>query len=228
MPVERQPAEARPDGSPWQGPGQGPGAAGALPAAARVPGRQDAADLRVLPPGAEPARREPAVPDETVWPGRHRRAQAALGARPAGRARGGGVEGRRPDPARLGLRHAADGDRVPRRRRGRPDPVRPVGVRRLDGRRALHPAPGVCRAPGGSSSSVAGPAWARTSGVAGSDGRAETCTGSSIRGRAVLARNRLESFMILGSSIGRLKVIDNEKAGVWFRRKRNSAFETEF
>ena len=127
----------------WQGPGQGPGAAGVLPAAARVPERQDAADLRVLPPGAEPARREPAVPDETVWPGRHRRAQAALGARPAGRARGGGVEGRRPDPARPGLRHAADGDRVPRRRRGRPDPVRPVGVRRLDGRRALHPAPGV-------------------------------------------------------------------------------------
>ena len=123
--------------------GREPGAAGVLPAAARVPGRQDAADLRVLPPGAEPARREPAVPDETVWPGRHRRAQAALGARPAGRARGGGVEGRRPDPARPGLRHAADGDRVPRRRRGRPDPVRPVGVRRLDGRRALHPAPGV-------------------------------------------------------------------------------------
>jgi hypothetical protein len=37
-------------------------------------------------------------------------------------------------------------------------------------------------------------------GVAASDWRDDTLAGSSIRGRAVLARKRLESFMILGSS----------------------------
>jgi hypothetical protein len=34
---------------------------------------------------------------------------------------------------------------------------------------------------------------------------ADTFAGSSIRGRAVLARNRLESFMILNSSLDTLR-----------------------
>ena len=140
LPVEQQPGEARREARPDGSPRREPGAAGVLPAAARVPGLQDAADLRVLMPGAEPARREPAVPDEGVWPGRHRRAvQAAPGARPAGRARGGVAGGRHRGFARPGLRHATDGGRAPRMRRGRPGPVHPVGVRRPGGRRARRP-----------------------------------------------------------------------------------------
>jgi len=34
--------------------------------------------------------------------------------------------------------------------------------------------------------------------------------------------------MILNSSFGALKVIDNDKLPVWFRQKLDSAFETEF
>jgi hypothetical protein len=36
---------------------------------------------------------------------------------------------------------------------------------------------------------------------AAADGTVEAFADSSIRGRAVLARNRLESFMVLGSSL---------------------------
>jgi hypothetical protein len=42
-------------------------------------------------------------------------------------------------------------------------------------------------------------------GIAASGWRADTFAGSSIKGRAVLARNRWESFMVLDSSLDTLR-----------------------
>jgi hypothetical protein len=132
-----QRAEGRQDGSVQPG----PEASVARLVADRAPGRPGAAVVPGCPPGAAVVRREPVVPDGPGWLARQREAVPAV--RSEGRARGGGagLQDHHRVPVRRDLLREADADRVPRTRRGHPDPVRPACGPDRGARRVLRPVP---------------------------------------------------------------------------------------